>query len=156
MKLNQNPTLSTKCYIWKFLKFREKVEGKENFPGKNFENLDIHRPVVLFFGNFGKCSAVPIATGSYPKFKPDVLVEKKASGVSAIFFFPSSFTNNFTWRGSRLGTRWCRYCFIFTATRQRSAGLFKSNWLLYLLWHQRTWWDQGDSRRQRGKCRSPW
>ena len=63
-----------------------KVEWKENFREIFFENLGIPREVVLFFGmsenRHYRCSqpknAVPFATGSCRKFKPEVLVEWKA------------------------------------------------------------------------------
>ena len=35
-----------------------KVEWKENFQKKIFENFGISREVVLFFRNFGKCCSV--------------------------------------------------------------------------------------------------
>ena len=74
---------------WKLLNFRNenhstensgnsgnKVEWKENFRENIFENLAIPREVFLFLAILE--NAVPFATGSCQKFKPDVLVEWKA------------------------------------------------------------------------------
>ena len=58
-----------------------KVEWKENFREKNFENLGIPREVALFLEILE--NAVPFAPGSCRKFKPDVLVEWKAPPVSS-------------------------------------------------------------------------
>ena len=67
---------------------------ERKLPGKFFENLGIPREAVLFFGNVGKSSlpvsqpknAVPFATGSCRKFKPEVLVEWKAPFVNRPFY----------------------------------------------------------------------
>ena len=72
--------------FWKVLNFRNanhstensgsKVEWKENFWENMFENLGIPREVFLFLEILE--NAVPFATGSCQKFKPEVLVEWKA------------------------------------------------------------------------------
>ena len=75
--------------FWKLLNFRNanhstdnsgnsgsKVEWKGNFRENIFENLGIPREVFLFLAILE--NAVPFATGSCQKFKPDVFVEWKA------------------------------------------------------------------------------
>ena len=58
-----------------------KVEWKENFREKNFENLGIPCAVALFLEILE--NAVPLAPGSCRKFKPDALVEWKAPPASS-------------------------------------------------------------------------
>ena len=53
---------------------------ERKLPGKNFPNLGIPREVVFFWESLE--NAVPFATGSCRKFKPDVLVEWKAPRTS--------------------------------------------------------------------------
>ena len=76
-----------------------KFEWKENFREKFFANLGIPREVV-FFDEILK-NAVPFATGSCRKFKPDFLVEWKAprTSISDVLLLPEA-----TW--PRLFKRW--------------------------------------------------
>ena len=74
--------------------------GERILPGKNvFENLGIHREVVLFYGNLGKCSTVPfaaqeVAENSYKTF----WLNRKCPVSRPLFPTQFSFTSNFTWR----------------------------------------------------------
>ena len=56
-----------------------KVEWKDNFQEKIFENLGIPCEVVVFFGNFGKCCS--IRYWKLPKIQTRRLVEWKAPNI---------------------------------------------------------------------------
>ena len=56
-----------------------KVEWKDNFREKNFENLGIAREVVLFFGNFGKCCS--IRHWKLPKIQTGRLIDWEAPAI---------------------------------------------------------------------------